>query len=340
MWLDPVLDTDLDAVKASVDLLDLVSAATTLRRESASSYAGPCPWCGGTDRFVVRPLGDSDGKPPAFWCRSCSPKPGSAIDYVARREGLTFREAADWLAEQTGLASRGMVDADALAATRARIAESEQRERAERAEARKHLSAAYREVELQAALRRHEDVIRSLVAGGVSEAAIATFGWGWTTWGGRPALTIPWRVGKKLEAVQYRLLDATTGDKYRWSTGTSGSIWNGAAVLEPVDEHLIVCEGAKKAAAVWSIGQQSVVAVPNNGSAARILAEYAEQLARFARVYVILDPDSPREAWEAAARIGARIVDLPMKVDDYLVSLGATGPEILARRLHGSRRAT
>src|SRR5918911_531970 len=56
---------------------------------ASQEYAGPCPFCGGRDRFRVQP---AKGR---WWCRGCSD--GSrwqdAIGYVRRREGLGFTEA-------------------------------------------------------------------------------------------------------------------------------------------------------------------------------------------------------------------------------------------------------
>lgn len=52
-----------------------------LRKESATSLCGPCPKCGGIDRFVYR----TDEE--CFWCRKCNPKGGDVIDFHAWIEG-------------------------------------------------------------------------------------------------------------------------------------------------------------------------------------------------------------------------------------------------------------
>jgi hypothetical protein len=59
---------DNTLVKQSVDLLALVGRVVALKRMASTNggeYAGPCPFCGGTDRFHVWPAGD----PPGWWCR-------------------------------------------------------------------------------------------------------------------------------------------------------------------------------------------------------------------------------------------------------------------------------
>ena len=72
-------------------LLDLLSHDTTLRRVASTrggEYAGPCPWCGGRDRFRVWPYADR----PRYWCRRCN-RNGDAIQYLRDRHGLTYRAA-------------------------------------------------------------------------------------------------------------------------------------------------------------------------------------------------------------------------------------------------------
>jgi hypothetical protein len=80
------------------NLLRLVEPDTTLIRIAnthGGEYAGPCPFCGGMDRFHIVPL---TGK---WYCRQCTPRGGDAIDYVQRREQLGFAAAIAFLAGHT-----------------------------------------------------------------------------------------------------------------------------------------------------------------------------------------------------------------------------------------------
>lgn len=80
----------------TIDLLSLIGHDTTLRRVAATNggeYAGPCPFCGGRDRFRVWP---EDGDRGRWWCRQCQ-RHGDAIDYLRARDNLTFREACERL---------------------------------------------------------------------------------------------------------------------------------------------------------------------------------------------------------------------------------------------------
>ena len=77
---------------SDVDLISIVSAYTTLRRESAASSCGPCPQCGGKDRLVVRNK-THRGKP--LWCcRQCHEQWGDVADfYLFVGEATTMGEA-------------------------------------------------------------------------------------------------------------------------------------------------------------------------------------------------------------------------------------------------------
>lgn len=71
------------------DLLPLVEADVQLKR-SGSWWIGPCPFCGGEDRFNLHYT--SDGY--RWYCRHCGDgKYHSAIDYIMRRENLNYPDA-------------------------------------------------------------------------------------------------------------------------------------------------------------------------------------------------------------------------------------------------------
>jgi DNA primase len=79
---------DTAALKQRIDLLALISRDTRLRKVASTAggeWAGPCPFCGGRDRFRVQPvLG-------VWWCRQCGGDRWSdAIDYLVRRDGVSF----------------------------------------------------------------------------------------------------------------------------------------------------------------------------------------------------------------------------------------------------------
>jgi DNA primase len=59
-------------------------------------YAGPCPWCGGKDRFRCWPTQGESGK---YWCRGCG-RSGDAIQYLRDYRRKTYREACDHLGRE------------------------------------------------------------------------------------------------------------------------------------------------------------------------------------------------------------------------------------------------
>ena len=87
-----VSDDLIDAAR-NVDLVALAERYTTLRREAAREFAGPCPRCGGADRFHVSGAG--------WWfCRQCHEERGDSITLLQwLQPGLGFREA---VAQLTG----------------------------------------------------------------------------------------------------------------------------------------------------------------------------------------------------------------------------------------------
>ena len=64
-------------------------------------YAGPCPWCGGDDRFRVWPSQGEFGK---YWCRGCG-RSGDAIQYLRDHRRMTYQEACQHLGREVNLPS-------------------------------------------------------------------------------------------------------------------------------------------------------------------------------------------------------------------------------------------
>ena len=67
-------------------LLELVENKPGYKKQSANTWEGPCPKCGGTKRFVIWTQKD------IFKCRDCDFK-GDLIKYLREVEGYTCREA-------------------------------------------------------------------------------------------------------------------------------------------------------------------------------------------------------------------------------------------------------
>ena len=78
-----------------IPILKVLGGDTNLKRVTANEYAGPCPVCGGVDRFHVNT--DRNG----WFCSHCCggrDKWHSTIDMVMLLQGVVFKAACDILA--------------------------------------------------------------------------------------------------------------------------------------------------------------------------------------------------------------------------------------------------
>lgn len=98
-----MIDTEL--LKKRCDLVALIGRDVQLKRVATTGggeYAGPCPFCGGTDRLHVQAQG-------TWFCRQCGDGTWQdAIAYIRQREpGLSFVDACHQL--EAGNLSRSIV---------------------------------------------------------------------------------------------------------------------------------------------------------------------------------------------------------------------------------------
>jgi hypothetical protein len=106
---------DTLSLKSNSDLLALAERDAELRRVAGTEggeWAGPCPFCGGRDRFRVQPHAGSGGR---WLCRHCTEgKWQDVIGYVMRRESCDFKSACERLGAIEALPSRQRRAAPAL----------------------------------------------------------------------------------------------------------------------------------------------------------------------------------------------------------------------------------
>ena len=282
MMIPRTLDVDLDVLKHAAPMLDIIGRDTRLKRESQAdggSYAGPCPFCGGKDRFVVRPDGrPSEGRAPSWFCRGCAPKGGSVIDYVIRRQGVDFRAAVDLLARDHGLEA---MPAERIAQIRADVTAAAGRETMKRETARRGMEAGWlpRLMDCRVNLEASEAETARLAGGGIGWIARDYFGFGLTTHKGAAALVIPWRswVGGddpwRLDAVQLRAIGGEFAGpdgrdrRYEFAPGSRPGIFNDVALQPSMGrDYCVIVEGAKKAAALFNVGEGMVVALASKSA--------------------------------------------------------------------------
>lgn len=82
-----------------MNILDLLKQdGFHLKRKGSTNggeYAGPCPFCQGTDRLCCWPLKGGKGSG-SYWCRQCG-KNGDAIQYLRDARGMRYAEACAFL---------------------------------------------------------------------------------------------------------------------------------------------------------------------------------------------------------------------------------------------------
>ncbi len=81
---------DFEGMKKRINIVDLVgSSLKRIASTGGGELAGPCPFCGGNDRFRVQPENN-------IWlCRHCTNgKWRDVVDYIAMRDGISIGEAA------------------------------------------------------------------------------------------------------------------------------------------------------------------------------------------------------------------------------------------------------
>ena len=264
-----------------VNLVQLVGHYTQLRRKSGGEYAGPCPKCGGEDRFTV----DAKG----WFCRVCKPYDDAhgwygPIDFVMWQQGLRFMEAVAFL---TG--------ANMSEAIRTQPRQPEAPQRTEqtdewRAEAEAVVKAAQYTL-FNAALCGGEYLQRR----GLVPETWQAFGWGLTTYKERWAIVMPWYRAGKLNAIRYRYLEPTPdGQRLIAHPGSkfSGALYGGQA-LEPGAEGLrtlVLCEGEINAASIWQAAHDSRVDVLSLGSeSARLTDAMTAHAEKYKHVIVWMD---------------------------------------------------
>lgn len=67
------------------------SCGLSAKPKTDGELCGPCPWCGGKDRFTLF-AGQGNNGLGRFWCRQCG-RGGDAIQFVREMEGVGFKEA-------------------------------------------------------------------------------------------------------------------------------------------------------------------------------------------------------------------------------------------------------
>lgn len=310
---------------------DLVGIAERhTRLEKVGHYwEGPCPFCGGKDRYQIKQRPDGEYR---WFCRGCSDgKYLDVISFIERLEHVEFFEAVTIL-------SNGQI-------RQATPAEIEERKRqqaqveAERLAELARVTEKYTTSEIWQLFvsRMTEENRQWWRSQGIPDIWIDFWRLGYTpdkTFEYQdklyhsPAYTIPkFDYGWKPTNIDYRLTTYPDGaGKYRPAAELPPAPFVSRPDMEQVTDEVVIVEGSKKAMVCTLYGVHNdngkihVFGIPSKTSWAGIAAK----VNGCGRVWIALDPDATDCAYKLAGAIGkaARVMEMPFKPDDGFLFYG------------------
>jgi hypothetical protein len=334
---------DTAQLKQSISLVDLVGRYTELRKVSPKEWHGPCPWCGGDDRFRVT----AD----YFACRQCGRK-GDAIEFVMQQRNVDFKEAVSLLGGNIPMNT-----------SEKRKPISKPVESAYEWDEPKHKQAVIAShVNLMAASTGYARQCMTYLQGrGIEPATVQAFGVGYTsfqlpnTWNGKEfvypkqlAISLGWfNHDGALVAVKYRFIEphSYTDKDGKEQTGKDGKGVRftsrgqiegncfGWQRLQGPDKRqvLIICEGEINDLSLWQVGRNAVDVLSTGSEATtKKLPPVVVDLAAKYK-HCIVWADKKDIADKAAAQIGAASMASPGGKDaNDLLQAGKLGALLTA----------
>jgi ribosomal protein L37AE/L43A len=246
------------------DLVSYVSSLVQLRK-SGAYYIGPCPICGGRDRFNIK-RAEAD-----LWiCRKCitDGKYHSAVDFVMQYHKLEYQEALKRMGLEAPRRPLGQIRPRSpyTPAPVQVVPDPAWQEKAW-----KKIDAA-NNLLISEAGKPGRDY---LAARGISRGSIFMHSLGYGMVYGRPAIFIPWLdVGEVVTALRYRFLD-NQEPKYMHMKGSLAYLFGLQHIL-PSDQTLLFVEGEINAISILQTLPRGMSIVSagseSNGNAALLRA--------------------------------------------------------------------
>lgn len=294
---------------AGLDLIELAGRRVELRKMGAGEWGGPCPKCGGDDRFHC--------KADWFFCRQCYPpdngQPHDRLGYLAWIDGKDFIEVCQELTGAVIVQTQAPPTVRRSPERKQAPAQTPEELAAWRKEARGLVGRAHaalfdspgaeagraylegRGIDARAWLRYRLGYVPGAALPGTKGKERA------------PAIVIPWFEGSfsKVRAVRYRFLQAHTytdadgKGRTEKQTALSGSrfsdwLWGG-----PRDDGgesgrvILICEGELNAASIWLAAYNTGLDVYSLGSESAkippLVVKYAQE---FGRAFVWADKNA------------------------------------------------
>ena len=290
---------DTEKIKNGVDLVQMAGRYTTLRRESAGEMAGPCPKCGGDDRFHCQ----ADW----FFCRQCHPERKDAIAFV-QWMGLahSFPTACALLSG----GSLPTVTGTPRQPTRAKSASPGLSDTKAHGIAKSAQAALLGSPDGQAG--------RDYLTGrGLYPETWELFGLGFClaslpgTWNAetkthtapkQAAICLPWALTDgRIPAIRYRFLTAhtytgtdgkerTEKQTAQFASDFTGRLFGGCALSGPGNvQALVLCEGEINAMSVWQVTAGALDVLSLGSESAHLSEAAIRAILRYQRVIVWMD---------------------------------------------------
>jgi len=282
----------------------------------------PCPWCGGTDRWVLFDNG--------YWF--CNPGDG----HCGRKGWLDDDQQKTWTAEERRLRR---IEAEQVRARRERSQQSQ------RITALERMARCTDHEDYHLDACHDEEFWKWTEAQGLLPETVLKYKVGLcprcpTDREHRPSYTFPiWRKDGPLWSIRHRLIGAENGDKYRPHRAGLGTQLANARMLPQFDEWVGIIEGTKK---VRVIGQHDIPVVGILGKT-QFETRWLKWFHPNAHIVIGLDPDAKDAAWKLGREIAetgkeVSVAAFPVKPDDMFV-YGCTREDWmayihLARKIH------
>lgn len=319
---------NIDDILSKADLRQLAEKAGAHFDKGRSV----CPLHGG-DNPTAFTIFEKEGKE-LFYCYTGNCGGGDAIKFVELWQGMTFKQACAFLG--------GDVVSDPIAMERS-AQERLERAKVEHEEARLKMEARRHELQLAqkhiAYCEGRKQWARDMwTERGLDEGMQEFFTLGscdafrineeYST----PTLTIPiMDEERQLLNIKHRLIKPQkANDKYRPETSGLGAFPPLLAVPEMGydGDLVVVVEGEIKAMVTWTrldVTDIQVIGVPGKDAFKRLFDKLSGK-----KVIVIPDPKGEKEAFELARKLQGRVLEVPNKIDDFLLATNITSNNFYA----------
>jgi len=292
--------------------MDAVSIIETrfgisLKRVSGDEYSGPCPWCGGDDRFRVwRNRGN-------FYCRPGTGHCGKQ-GWIDQLDGVKPPTKEELLERRMAEIERKQAELERWRAAHERMHQCTDHLRYHRY------------------IEEYPQYMDYWLREGITTESIKHYQLGYCTscptYRASPSYTIPFINRGKLENIRHRLAFPNGTGKYRPHMRDLGNHLFNVDLLDQADRRVIVCEGEKKSVVLSQYDYHNVGICGKRA----FKREWLQWFDHVEDIVIALDPDATESAYKLAAMFEgkrARVAAFPYKADDMIVQ-GATRQDMEA----------